>query len=151
MNQQTKEQAERNLGENIQKMIQKAMETLSFSYAPYSNFKVAASLLAENGNIFTGCNIENAAYGPGNCAERTAIFKAVSEGKRKFLAICIVNEDVSGKHGYCPPCGICRQVMMEFCYPQTFYIILAKSKTEYQIYTLEELFPQGFGPGNLVN
>lgn len=134
----------------IEKLIDTAIEQLKFSYTPYSNFKVGAALLAKNGEIFTGCNIENASYTPTNCAERTAFFKAVSEGVREFRAICIVG----GKDGklteYTAPCGVCRQVMMEFCDPKTFQIILAVDKERYEIYTLEELMPLGFGPLNLV-
>ena len=134
----------------IEKLIDTAIEQLKFSYTPYSNFKVGAALLAKNGEIFTGCNIENASYTPTNCAERTAFFKAVSEGVREFRAICIVG----GKDGklteYTAPCGVCRQVMMEFCNPKTFQIILAADKERYEIYTLEELMPLGFGPLNLV-
>ena len=134
----------------IEKLIDTAIEQLKFSYTPYSNFKVGAALLAKNGEIFTGCNIENASYTPTNCAERTAFFKAVSEGVREFRAICIVG----GKDGklteYTAPCGVCRQVMMEFCNPKTFQIILAVDKERYEIYTLEELMPFGFGPLNLV-
>lgn len=134
----------------IEKLIDTAIEQLKFSYTPYSNFKVGAALLAKNGEIFTGCNIENASYTPTNCAERTAFFKAVSEGVREFRAICIVG----GKDGklteYTAPCGVCRQVMMEFCDPKTFQIILAVNKERYEIYTLEELMPLGFGPLNLV-
>ena len=134
----------------IGKLIDTAIEQLKFSYTPYSNFKVGAALLAKNGEIFTGCNIENASYTPTNCAERTAFFKAVSEGVREFRAICIVG----GKDGklteYTAPCGVCRQVMMEFCDPKTFRIILAVDQERYEIYTLEELMPLGFGPLNLV-
>ena len=134
----------------IEKLIDTAIEQLKFSYTPYSNFKVGAALLAKNGEIFTGCNIENASYTPTNCEERTAFFKAVSEGVREFRAICIVG----GKDGklteYTAPCGVCRQVMMEFCDPKTFQIILAVDKERYEIYTLEELMPLGFGPLNLV-
>ncbi len=134
----------------IEKLIETAIAQLDYSYAPYSNFKVGAALLAKNGDIYTGCNIENAAYTPTNCAERTAFFKAVSEGVRDFQAICIVG----GKDGvlteYAAPCGVCRQVMMEFCNPKTFQIILAIDKERYDIYTLEELLPQGFGPSNLA-
>lgn len=133
----------------LQELIQKAMEALAYSYAPYSQFKVAASLLTKDGRIYTGCNIENAAYSPGNCAERTAFFKAVSEGVREFEAICIVNEDSRGQHSICPPCGMCRQVMMEFCSPDSFHIILAADEARYEIYTLGELLPMGFGPGSL--
>lgn len=134
----------------VEKLIDTAIEQLKFSYTPYSNFKVGAALLTKSGKIYTGCNIENASYTPTNCAERTAFFKAVSEGVRDFQAICIV----SGKDGklteYTAPCGVCRQVMMEFCNPKTFQIILAVDKERYEIYTLEELMPLGFGPLNLV-
>lgn len=134
----------------IEKLIDTAIEQLKFSYTPYSNFKVGAALLTKSGKIYTGCNIENASYTPTNCAERTAFFKAVSEGVREFRAICIVG----GKDGklteYTAPCGVCRQVMMEFCDPKTFQIILAVDKERYEIYTLEELMPLGFGPLNLV-
>mgnify|MGYP002766406793 FL=1 len=134
----------------IGKLIDTAIEQLKFSYTPYSNFKVGAALLTKSGKIYTGCNIENASYTPTNCAERTAFFKAVSEGVRDFQAICIVG----GKNGklteYTAPCGVCRQVMMEFCDPKTFQIILAVDKERYEIYTLEELMPLGFGPLNLV-
>ena len=134
----------------IEKLIDIAIRQLDFSYSPYSGFKVGAALLTKDGEIYTGCNIENASYTPTNCAERTAFFKAVSEGVRDFQAICIVG----GKDGklteYTAPCGVCRQVMMEFCNPKTFQIILAVDKERYEIYTLEELMPLGFGPLNLV-
>ena len=134
----------------VEKLIDTAIEQLKFSYTPYSNFKVGAAILTKSGKIYTGCNIENASYTPTNCAERTAFFKAVSEGVRDFQAICIVG----GKDGklteYTAPCGVCRQVMMEFCNPKTFQIILAVDKERYEIYTLEELMPLGFGPLNLV-
>ena len=134
----------------VEKLIDTAIEQLKFSYTPYSNFKVGAALLTKSGKIYTGCNIENASYTPTNCAERTAFFKAVSEGVRDFQAICIVG----GKDGklteYTAPCGVCRQVMMEFCNPKTLQIILAVDKERYEIYTLEELMPLGFGPLNLV-
>lgn len=136
--------------ELAKQMIKLAIEQLQYSYTPYSGFKVGAALLAKNGTFYTGCNIENASYTPTNCAERTAIFKAVSEGVREFDAICIVG----GKEGvlteYAAPCGVCRQVMMEFCDKKTFQIILATSEEQYEIYTLEELFPLGFGPKNLM-
>lgn len=134
----------------VERLIDTAIEQLKFSYTPYSNFKVGAALLTKSGKIYTGCNIENASYTPTNCAERTAFFKAVSEGVRDFQAICIVG----GKNGklteYTAPCGVCRQIMMEFCNPKTFQIILAVDKERYEIYTLEELMPLGFGPLNLV-
>ena len=133
----------------IEHMIDTALEQLKYSYTPYSGFKVGAALLADNWQIYTGCKIENAAYTPSNCAERTAFFKAVSEGITKFKAICIVG----GKDGvvteYTPPCGVCRQVMMEFCNPETFQVILAVDDRQYHMYKLKELLPHGFGPFNL--
>lgn len=133
-----------------EEMIDLAIRQMEFSYVPYSHFRVGAALLTKNGKLYTGCNIENAAYTPTNCAERTAFFKAVSEGVKEFDAICIVG----GKEGilteYASPCGVCRQVMMEFCDPETFRIILAKSREEYEIFTLKELLPSGFGPANLA-
>ena len=134
-----------------EEMIGMAIGQLQYSYAPYSGFKVGAALLTKSGKFYTGCNIENAAYTPTNCAERTAFFKAISEGEREFQAICIVG----GKDGvltqYASPCGVCRQVMMEFCDPETFQIILATGKEKYEVLTLEKLLPLGFGPSNLVH
>ena len=133
-----------------EEMIELAIGQLQYSYTPYSGFKVGAALLTKDGKFYTGCNIENAAFTPTNCAERTAFFKAVSEGEREFRAICIVG----GKDGvlteYAAPCGVCCQVMMEFCDPETFQIILATGKEQYEIFTLKELLPQGFGPTNLA-
>lgn len=134
----------------VKDLIEKAVEAMGYAYTPYSHFRVGAALLAKNGQIYQGCNIENAAYTPCNCAERTAIFKAVSEGVKDFEAICIVG----GKEGILTeltaPCGVCRQVMMEFCHPKEFQIILATDEQNYRIYTLEELLPMGFGPANLA-
>lgn len=134
----------------VKDLIEKAVEAMGYAYTPYSHFRVGAALLAKNGEIYQGCNIENAAYTPCNCAERTAIFKAVSEGVKDFEAICIVG----GKEGILTeltaPCGVCRQVMMEFCHPKEFQIILATDQQNYRIYTLEELLPMGFGPANLA-
>ena len=136
--------------QQIQEMIDLAMKQLEFSYSPYSGFQVGAVLLTKNDVLYTGTNIENAAYSPTNCAERTAIFKAVSEGEKEFKAICIVG----GKDGivteYTPPCGVCRQVMMEFCNPDTFRIILATDREHYDVFRLRELLPKGFGPGKLA-
>ena len=119
-------------------------------FRSYSKFRVGAALLARSGKLYTGCNIENAAYTPTNCAERTAFFKAISVGEREFSAICVVG----GRDGilteYAAPCGVCRQVMMEFCDPDIFQIILATGTEQYEIFTLRELMPQGFGPGNLA-
>lgn len=133
----------------IFELITKANDARQFSYVPYSGFKVGAALLLNNGEIVTGCNIENAAYGPTNCAERTAIFKAVSEGKRSFRAIAVVGGKNDTVEEFAYPCGVCRQVMKEFC-NDDFQIVVAKSVDEYRIYTLSELLPEGFGGGNLV-
>lgn len=132
-------------------LSEKAIKAREYSYSPYSGFCVGAALLTDDGEIFTGCNIENAAYTPTNCAERTAFFKAVSEGHRRFEAIAIAggHKDASYPLDPCSPCGVCRQVMMEFCDPGSFRIILVKEPGSYDIYLLSELFPMGFGPGNL--
>ena len=134
----------------VKELIKQAIEAMESAYTPYSHFKVGAALHTPEGKIYKGCNIENASYTPTNCAERTAFFKAVSEGEREFAAICIVG----GKNGilteYTAPCGVCRQVMMEFCSPESFQIILATDTEHYEIYTLKELLPMGFGPGNLA-
>lgn len=129
----------------LAKLAIKAQKT---SYSPYSNFKVGAALLTKSGKVFEGCNIENAAYTPTNCAERTAIFKAVSEGEREFEAIA-VSGGYENKLQYCFPCGVCRQVFMEFCNPKTFKVLVVKSEDEYEEYTLEQILPFGFGPENL--
>jgi cytidine deaminase len=119
------------------------------SYSPYSLFMVGAALLTGGGKIYRGCNIENAAYGPSNCAERTAFFKALSEGERDFRAIAVAGWPKNGERGFAYPCGVCRQVMMEFCEPQTFRVIVAAAVDDLRSHTLEELLPCGFGPGNL--
>lgn len=134
----------------VQELIREATKMLQRSYIPYSNFAVGAALLCKNGKVFTGCNIENASLTPTNCAERTAFFKAVSEGEMEFEAIAIVGGKDRKITDYCSPCGVCRQVMMEFCDPKTFQIITAKSETEYRINTLAEMMPAGFGPTDLA-
>ena len=134
---------------NTTQLIQEAITAMQYSYSPYSHFRVGAALLTKSGKIYRGCNIENAAYTPTNCAERTAFFKAVSEGELKFDAICIVGGKDGVLEEYAPPCGVCRQVMMEFCDPETFKIILATDETHYTVFTLKELLPLGFGPENL--
>ncbi|MCC8059537.1 MAG: cytidine deaminase [Clostridiales bacterium] len=130
-------------------LIQEAFEAMAQAYAPYSGFCVGAALLTAGGKIYRGCNIENAAYTPTNCAERTAFFKAVSEGEREFAAICIVGGHDGKPAGYTAPCGVCRQVMMEFCDPQRFRVILALDEEHWKEYLLKDLFPEGFGPENL--
>lgn len=131
-------------------LIAAAEKMLERAYAPYSGFRVGAALLASGKKVYTGCNIENAAFSPGICAERTAFAKAVSEGEREFTAIAVIG----GKNGipvdYTAPCGVCRQVMAEFCDPRKFYIILARSQEDYWLYRLDELFPMGFSPKNLA-
>ena len=125
------------------KLIEKALDMLNYSYVPYSHFHVGAALLSKDGKIFGGCNIENASYTPTNCAERTAFFKAVSEGVKEFEAIAIVGGMDGVVKDYCPPCGVCRQVMREFC-ADDFKIILAKSPEEYKVFTLKDLLPESF-------
>lgn len=131
-------------------LVEQAIGALKYAYTPYSHFKVGAALLSKSGKIYTGCNIESASYTPSNCAERTAFFKAVSEGEREFEAIAIVGGKNGVLNGYCPPCGVCRQVMMEFCNPEKFIVILAASVDDYKEFKLQELLPLGFGPGNLA-
>ena len=133
-----------------EQLIKIALEAREKSYSPYSGYKVGAALLTAAGKVYTGCNIENASYTPTNCAERTAFFKAVSEGERSFEAIAGVGGKGDKPTDYAWPCGVCRQVMREFCNPETFQIILAKSETEYHIYKLKELLPLGFGPEDLI-
>ena len=130
-------------------LVSLARAAMARAYAPYSGFQVGAALLAESGAVYLGCNIENSSYSPTICAERTAFAKAVSEGERAFTAIAIVGGKEGTCSGFCPPCGVCRQVMMEFCDPGEFRIILAKDEGDYQAYMLAELLPYGFGPGNL--
>ena len=133
---------------NYDDLIKTAIDMTKRSYAPYSHFHVGAALLDKKGKVWTGCNIENAAYGPSNCAERTAVFKAVSEGVRDFEAIAVVGgpEDEAGNpkiEDFCPPCGVCRQVLSEFC-DRNFKIILANGKGEQKVFTLAELLPESF-------
>jgi cytidine deaminase len=129
--------------EELKNLAEKALEARKFAYAPYSSFFVGAALLASDGKIFTGCNVENSAFSPGNCAERTAVFKAVSEGYRNFKAIAIAGGKNETVTEFCPPCGVCRQVLAEFCSGE-FKIVLAKSSGEYRIFTLAELLPESF-------
>jgi len=135
-----------------EELTKMAIDFLPRSYAPYSGFHVAAALLTAEGKVYLGCNIENSSLGATNCAERTAFFKAVSEGERNFTAIAIVGgkgTDEAALADYAYPCGICRQVMREFCDPDTFDIILYKNSGEYLVQTLEQMLPHSFGPENL--
>ena len=133
------------------KLIELAREARKHAYTPYSGFQVGAALLTKKGKVYLGCNIENASYTPTNCAERTAFFKAVSEGEREFAAIAIVGgaSDTEAKET-CAPCGVCRQIMREFCDPQEFRILLEDGKGGVLNFKLEELLPLGFGPENLA-
>lgn len=137
--------------ETIRELIMRAMGMMKMSYIPYSRFSVGAALLTKSGEIYTGCNIENAAYTPSVCAERTAFFKAVSEGHTSFKAIAVTGGMNRKAEDFCTPCGVCRQVMNEFCDPETFLVISALSPDSYRVFTLKELLPYGFGPDNLKN
>ena len=131
-------------------LLEEAKKARLKAYTPYSNFKVGAALLTKSGKVYLGCNIENATYTPTNCAERTAFFKAVSEGEREFEKIAIVGaKDGEDANVMCSPCGVCRQVMMEFCNPKEFQIILADGENTCRVMTLEELLPCGFSSANL--
>ena len=126
-------------------LVLKAIESMKNSYSPYSEFKVGAALLTENGKIHTGCNIENVAFGPSICAERVAFFKAISEGEKSFLKIAVVG----GKDGIIssstPPCGVCRQVMREFC-NDNFEILIVRETENYEKVLLKDLLPNSFKP-----
>lgn len=135
--------------DQIRQLIRVAAQMRYQSYTPYSNYKVGAALLAADGTVFGGCNIENASYGATVCAERTAVFKAVSEGIRSFDAIAIMGGKDLEKGEIAPPCGICRQVLREFADPKEFLVIMAASEEDYRIRTLEELLPESFGPDNV--
>ena len=134
-----------------QELVKQALAARKFAYVPYSKFRVGAAVLAKNGTIYTGCNIENAAYTPTNCAERTAVFKAVSEGITEFdaIAVCGGLGEAEPKD-FCTPCGVCRQVMREFCDPETFEIIIARGPKDYKSFLLKELLPESFGPDDLA-
>ena len=136
--------------DQIRELAAKSLAGIKNSYAPYSHFHVSAVLLCGNGAVYTGNNIENAAYTPSVCAERCAFFKAVSEGERDFTAIALCGGLNGVVKDYCAPCGVCRQVMAEFC-PPDFQVLLAwgEGEDQYRAYTLEQLLPLGFGPDNL--
>ena len=133
----------------VQQLIRAAFAARRFAYTPYSHFTVGAALLARNGQVFTGCNIESASYSPTNCAERTALFKAVSEGVTEFSAIAIVgSREGEVNRIVTSPCGVCRQALFEFCGPD-LTVIMARSEEDYLETTLGKLLPYGFGPKNL--
>ena len=126
-----------------------AVKAMYNSYSPYSGYRVGAALLSESGKVYTGCNIENASYTPTVCAERTAVFKAVSEGEREFIKIAVAGGNNGNITGEFPPCGVCRQVMAEFC-DENFEIIIVKSDNEYESYKLAELLPNSFSAKHIT-
>lgn len=134
----------------IQELIAAALEMRKKAYCPYSGYAVGAALLTVSGKIFGGCNIENAAYPDTVCGERTAIFKAVSEGERDFKAIAVAGGRSEEPEGYSVPCGSCRQVMNEFCDPDRFWIIVARNPEDYKAFTLRQLLPESFSPAALM-
>ena len=130
-------------------LIRMAFEAMEKAYAPYSGYKVGAALLTASGKVYTGCNIENAAFGPTVCAERAAFFKAISEGERVFTQIAVVGGKGGEVTDYFVPCGVCRQVMAEFC-GDDFSVIIAKSEDDYLSKTLNDLLPCRFSPQYIV-
>lgn len=135
--------------DQILELIRLAYEAQKHSYSPYSHFATGAALLSSGGQVFQGCNVENAAYSPTICAERTAFFQAVCQGVREFEKIAVVGGYPGRTGDYCAPCGVCRQVMQEFCDPERFEIILARDLEDYKVFLLKDLLPEGFGPENL--
>ena len=133
-----------------EELARKAVEAMGHAYAPYSGYLVGAALLTADGTVYQGCNIENASFTPTVCAERTAFFKAIYDGKRDFRAIAVVGGKGGTVTGFFPPCGVCRQVMREFCDPETFEIIIARGSEDYKSFLLKELLPESFGPDDLV-
>lgn len=131
--------------EQIRELIEEAYEAKKMAYAPYSGFAVGAALLGRSGKIYRGCNVENAAYSPTNCAERTAVFKAVSEGEREFRCIAIAGDG----EDYLAPCGVCRQVLREFVEPEEFLVIMVGADFDYRSMTLAELLPASFSSQDL--
>lgn len=125
-------------------LVSLAKKAAESSYSPYSEFRVGAALMTAEGKVYLGCNIENSAFGPTNCAERTAFFKAISEDERDFLKIAIVGGKDGCFNDFCTPCGVCRQVMAEFC-SKDFTVILGKDGDKIRSFTLEELLPHSFG------
>lgn len=134
--------------DELVKLAYKAREK---SYSPYSHFAVGAALLCKSGKVYLGCNIENASFPMTNCAERTAFFKAVSEGEKEFEAIAICGGPTDGREydDYCSPCGACRQVMAEFCSPNDFKVIICRNEHDYKTFLLKEILPLSFGPNDL--
>ncbi|MEG0457807.1 MAG: cytidine deaminase [Oscillospiraceae bacterium] len=129
----------------IENLISKALNAETFAYNPYSKFSVGSALLCKDGEIFTGCNIENSSFSGTICAERVAFSKAISSGEKNFSAICVTGilNNKNDNRDFCTPCGICRQFMAEFC-DENFIIIVAKNKSDYKCFTLKQLLPESF-------
>ena len=130
----------------IARLVSSALAARSKAYAPYSRFAVGAAVLAASGEIYCGANVENASYPAGICAERNAIAHAVASGERRLAAIAICGGRDGAVDGYCAPCGICRQTMREFCDPEEFRVVVARSTSDYKVYPLDQLLPESFGP-----
>lgn len=133
---------------DYKKLAKAALDAMEKSYSPYSNFRVGAALLAKSGKVYLGCNIESAAYSPTNCAERTALFKAVFEGEREFSAIAVAGAPRGGEPQYCYPCGVCRQALKEF-FRDDVEVIIVKTPDDFKIHSFGEILPFGFGAENL--
>ncbi len=144
------ERQEEQVEQRRRELIRAALKARTFSYSPYSGYQVGAALLTETGRIYTGCNVENAAFGPTVCAERTAICKAVSEGEKKFLAIVVAGSPKGEMTQFSWPCGVCRQVLAEFCDPDRMQVIVAKSEEVFETRLLGALLPEGFTKKNLA-
>lgn len=144
------ERQEQQVGQRRRELIRAALKARTFSYSPYSGYQVGAALLTETGRIYTGCNVENAAFGPTVCAERTAICKAVSEGEKKFLAIVVAGSPKGEMTQFSWPCGVCRQTLAEFCDPDRMQVIVAKSEEVFETRLLGALLPEGFTKKNLA-
>ncbi len=129
---------------DAKELLHEAVEARKKTYSPYSGFGVGAALLTKDGVVYTGCNIENSAFTPTCCAERTAFIKAVSEGKREFIRIAVAGGYMGKPLERIVPCGVCLQVMMEFCDPQKFELVLALTEEDYEVRRLAELLPYGF-------
>ncbi len=134
---------------NYEKLAEMAVKAKDYSYSPYSHFRVGAALLTKSGKIYTGCNIESASYTPSNCAERTAIFKAVSEGEKDFVAIAVAGSGEGLEPEYCYPCGVCRQVIAEFVDYNNFDVVVAKTESDFKVHKFSEILPHAFGPKDL--
>ena len=135
--------------ETLDGLVSRALDARKNAYAPYSRFAVGAAVLAASGKTYVGANVENASYPAGTCAERNAVGAAVGAGERRLLAVAICGGPEGGPAAWCPPCGICRQTLREFCDPADFRVIVARAPGDCRVYTLAELLPESFGPDSL--